>query len=153
MIGLLTTNEATMTIISMKKFKILFSLALFFSSSAFAVRITPDLVEKKNIINSLFSAIDAPVQSKNCDLKPRIGKKLLVADMLLDFILLNSRPSEDGILKTSRLECRQNECELTSSEKISLPGQPEGWGRSLVFKFDPVKKKIDMNSLKCVDVP
>jgi len=130
--------------------------------SASAWALPPDAVqlnEDREMLKAIFAHLQAPVDGRSCELKPASGK-LKVADLVFNYTLWSLQKNREGVEKRPALACGESqdaagyrECYLTAAEKIQLPGEPEGWSRTLLFKFNKQKKKVSAASFRCVDVP
>lgn len=115
---------------------------------------------EREMLRALFQLMQKPVDGRACDLKPAAGT-LKVSDLVFSYVLWSAQKEREGVERVPGLGCREGsentagerECWLTAAEKIRRPGEPEGWSRTLLFRYHPQKKKIVPGSLRCVDVP
>ncbi len=122
----------------------------------------PDAVQLRDeraMMQAVFSHILTPVDRRSCDLKVKTGK-LKVADMILSHTLWSVQAPREGVEKKPGFACGEGadalgfrDCHLTSAESIRIPGEPEGWSRTLLFKYNKDKKLVLRKSFKCLDVP
>lgn len=140
-------------------------LVFLILASASAHAYPPDsklLDREREILRELFANLSAPVDTKACDLKPKAGARVKVSDLILGYVVWSTQKDRDGVTKKPRLGCQASSnglsgametCNLTAGESIKIPGEPEGWSRSLIFEYDTAKKKIPPKSFRCLDVP
>lgn len=137
-------------------------LALTCSFSLTAAALPPDserFDEERDMLRAVFAHLQTKVDGRACDLKSA-SSPLQVADLILSYTLWSTQSPREGVERRPSFGCSDSsdgagyrDCYLTAGEKIELPGEPEGWSRSLLFRYSKQKKNVLAKSFRCLDVP